>query len=31
MKNDNMGMYKREFMPYDGDEVFGKYNNFACM
>ena len=28
MKNDNMGMYKREFMPYDGDEVFGKYFYF---
>ncbi|KAL4430115.1 hypothetical protein ABPG74_013562 [Tetrahymena malaccensis] len=26
MKDDNLGMYKREMMPYDGDEIYGKQN-----
>lgn len=24
MKDDNIGMYKREYLPYDGDEIYGK-------
>lgn len=28
MKDDNLGMYKREYMPYDGDEVYGNQLHF---
>jgi hypothetical protein len=25
MKNNNASMYKREFLPFDGDEIYGKF------
>lgn len=27
MKTDNAVMLKKEFMPFDGDEIYGRYFN----